>query len=391
MSELNLASDRVPGVGPDAGDGPDQAAEPPAHRRRGVRRWTIVTAGVAALVAAAGATAATVTGGPTGSGERRQGPPATVAVQRTTLVDARTFQGTLGYGDPAPLAGRLPGTVTDIAAVGTVLHRGDVAYRVDNQPVVLLIGPLPAFRPLAPGTTGPDVQQFKENLRALGVTGVSVDERYTDATATAVKRWQKKLGLPETGVVDLGRVIYVAQPLRVAERKVAVGDGAPVGAPVLTASTEIRGVTVELDSKDKGLAKVGTKVTVRLPSGTSTEGVMAVVGAAAQNQGGGTGATDSPGGGSNRTRVAVTIADQAAVAGADLGQVTVVVVGGQKKDVRAGPIVALLAVGDGYGVEVVVGTSSRIVPVEIGMFANGRVEIEGADIAEGTLVGVPSP
>jgi hypothetical protein len=35
-------------------------------------------------------------------------------------------------------------------------------------------------------------------------------------------------------------------------------------------------------------------------------------------------------------------------------------------------------------------TSSRYVPVRLGMFGNGRVQITGAGIAAGTLVGVPS-
>jgi hypothetical protein len=41
-------------------------------------------------------------------------------------------------------------------------------------------------------------------------------------------------------------------------------------------------------------------------------------------------------------------------------------------------------------VQVVTGSTSRYVPVQLGIFAGGRVQISGDGIAEGTLVGVPS-
>jgi hypothetical protein len=53
-------------------------------------------------------------------------------------------------------------------------------------------------------------------------------------------------------------------------------------------------------------------------------------------------------------------------------------------------VVALLARAEGgFGVEVVENGRSRIVPVRTGMFANGRVEISGEEIAEGMKVGIP--
>jgi len=55
------------------------------------------------------------------------------------------------------------------------------------------------------------------------------------------------------------------------------------------------------------------------------------------------------------------------------------------------PVAALLALSEGgYGVQVVSGGTSHIVAVQVGMFAGGRVEISGAGIDVGTLVGVPT-
>jgi hypothetical protein len=54
-------------------------------------------------------------------------------------------------------------------------------------------------------------------------------------------------------------------------------------------------------------------------------------------------------------------------------------------------VAALAALaGGGYGVQVVTGSTSHYVRVQLGMFAGGRVQVTGAGIAAGTRVGVPS-
>jgi hypothetical protein len=55
------------------------------------------------------------------------------------------------------------------------------------------------------------------------------------------------------------------------------------------------------------------------------------------------------------------------------------------------PVAALLALAEGgYGVQVVGGGTTRIVAVQTGLFAGGRVEVTGDGLAEGQTVGVPS-
>jgi peptidoglycan hydrolase-like protein with peptidoglycan-binding domain len=143
---------------------------------------------------------------------------------------------------------------------------------VDNTPVVLLYGSLPAYRALSPGTAGADVKQFEQNLYALGYRGFTVDEKYSDTTATAVKKWQKDLGLPQTGTVDLGRVVYAAGPVRVDTLKAAVGDAAQPGAELYTVTGTARLVTVELAVSDARLAHAGSAVGLKLPNGKTTAG-----------------------------------------------------------------------------------------------------------------------
>ena len=45
--------------------------------------------------------------------------------------------------------------------------------------------------------------------------------------------------------------------------------------------------------------------------------------------------------------------------------------------------------GGGFGLQVVRGGTTREVKVELGMFAEGRVEVSGGGLREGMKVGVP--
>src|SRR4051812_11126383 len=174
-----------------------------------MKRSRIVAA--AALTAGAAAAAAVVVGLPEaegGSPPESATPPATAEVTRGTLVDEETKTGDLGYGDTTAIKARGSGTVTGLAATGSTVTRGKSLYRVDDDPVVLLYGKLPAYRTLRNGVEGRDVKQFERNLWALGYRGFTVDKEYTSATAAAVEDWQDDLGVPETGAVDPAAVVY---------------------------------------------------------------------------------------------------------------------------------------------------------------------------------------
>jgi len=118
-----------------------------------------------AVVAAVGAAVAAGLGLPDRGSEAGTGssaaPPKTTKVTRQTLVDTKTEDGKLGHGTTSTVSGRLGGTLTELPAVGATVQRGQSLYRVDNTPVVLLYGGLPAYRNLAPGVEGADVRQFE--------------------------------------------------------------------------------------------------------------------------------------------------------------------------------------------------------------------------------------
>jgi peptidoglycan hydrolase-like protein with peptidoglycan-binding domain len=350
---------------------------------------------VLVAVAAGGAWFLTTTRTAPRSASTASGPPATTRITRQDLADTQQVDGTLGYGDAHTAASGLSGVVTWLPADGAKVTRGQPLYRVDNLPVVLMYGTVPAYRLLKVGVDdGTDVKELEQNLSALGYTGFTVDEHYTDATAQAVSDWQQDLGLPVTGSVEAGRRFVTTDAVRVASVKVEVAGRTAAGQPVLTYTGTTRLVTVDLDVTDEALARQGAKVTVTLPDGKTTKGTVTSVGTVAHKQEGqSSSSTGQQSGSSSETAtidVSVTLDDPAAGGGLDAAPVDVDFVSEERQGVLTVPVAALLALREGgYGLEIVNGTGTRLVVVEVGLFASGRVEVSGPDIAEGMTVGVP--
>jgi hypothetical protein len=306
---------------------------------------------------------------------------ATVPITRTALTQTQQVNGALSYGTPVRVATHGEGTITWLPALGAVVHRGQTMYQVDNRSVSLFYGRRPFYRSLHSGDSGEDVKEVEQNLAALGYTGLTVDTTYTAATATAVRRWQKAHSLPQTGIFDPAAVVLAPAALRVASLAVQLGD--PANGQVLSYSGTTRIVQIALDVALQGLAKKGSTATVTLPDGKSVTGTVATVGSVAT-------AGHQPSDPAT-IEVTVTIADQSALGTLDQAPVTVTLVSASVQNVLTVPVAALVALADGgTGVQVATGSVSHYVTVQLGMFANGRVQISGDGIAEGTLVGVPS-
>ena len=126
----------------------------------------------------------------------------------------------------------LAGTVTSVN-VSTRTRTGDVLYTVDLVPVRAVTGSLPFYRALRSGLTGPDVKQLQQTLAVLGDYSGTPDGRYDAATVAAVQRWERRLGLPRTGRVELGALVAVPSlpaPVRLGEqivRGARLGGGEP--------------------------------------------------------------------------------------------------------------------------------------------------------------------
>jgi peptidoglycan hydrolase-like protein with peptidoglycan-binding domain len=155
----------------------------------------------------------------------------TATVTRRTLSEGSTVDGTLGYGSKLELYDRLSGTFTWLPAAGAVIGRGALLFRVNDRPVVLMYGSVPAYRALKQGVSdGPDVAELNANLVALGFDpdgAITDDESFGEATTAAVRRWQKAERLPETGEVELGRIVFAPGARRVTEVHVSLGQDPP--------------------------------------------------------------------------------------------------------------------------------------------------------------------
>lgn len=376
-----------------------------AARRRGA------TVGVPLL--AAGATAAALVGGhalyPRQQAAATPGiATGTVPVVRTDLSNAIQVAGALGYRGSYGVVNETAGTAyTALPATGTVVRRGQRLYEVDGTQVTLFYGARPAWRSLSPWVLpGPDVAQLDRNLIALGFgEHLTVSDYYTAATGYAVLRWQQAAGLPVTGTVPLGQVVFAPGALRVTGVAAGLGSPPQPGAQVLTATSTAPVVTAQLPVAQEYLVRRGQRVTVTLPDGVSTTpGTVAAVSSvatAASPAGpdpGGQDAGQQAQGGGSQEAVAMTVRlDRPLPAGNfDQAPVSVSIVSAHVTDVLAVPVSALVALaGGGYAVEVVHGVGAaetrQLVAVRTGLFSGTLVQVTGGSIAAGQRVGVPAP
>jgi len=354
-------------------------------RRTGHRRRNTLLAG-ALVVVVGGATAAyLVNDGDDGSsGGASSVPTSTAPITRGDVVDSESVDGKLTYSDSRTIA-TAGSVITWVPTEGSTITRGRTLLRLDNKPVVLMYGQLPLYRPLSDGVSdGSDVLELERNLKALGYgDDLTVDKEFTSATADAVEEWQDDHGLTENGTIDAGQVVFQPGAVRVSGVKAPKGQRIGPGGPALTVSDTQSIVHVDLDAGKQGLAKKGATVTVQLPNGKEVKGRITDVGTVAKSSG-------------SQDDTTATIDVDIALQGRNTGKldqapVSVNLESARAKDVLSVPIEALLGLREGgFGVEVVTGSISRIVPVKTGTFGSGRVEVTGDGLAEGMKVGVPS-
>jgi peptidoglycan hydrolase-like protein with peptidoglycan-binding domain len=310
-----------------------------------------------------------------------------------------------------------PGTTyTALPGVGGVIKEDQPVYSVSNEPVPLLYGSIAVYRAFSVGMSdGADVGELTQDLIALGYgAGLTPSGHYSRATAIAVERWQGALGLPATGEILLGQVVFEPGPIRVTSVTPSVGSSVGGGGDgtVLTATSTIPIVTIDLDVSQEYLVKPGDAVSIVLPNGTSTVGghIETVSNVATCAGGGGTGAgtgatngsstaaqslcsSGGSGSSSNPTvPVTITLDSTPKLATLDQAPVNVNITTQRAPNVLALPVNALLALQTGgYGVEVVTGNTSHLVGVTTGLYSNNLVQVSSAGLRVGTRVEVPSP
>jgi peptidoglycan hydrolase-like protein with peptidoglycan-binding domain len=345
-------------------------------------------------------------------------PVGTAQVERRTLSAMVSQAGILTYraqadGSPYFAINQARGIYTELPAPGQVVSQGQVLYRVNDRPVVLLYGSTPAYRTLSAGASGPDVAELNTDLLALGYAARAQlspkSASFGPATATAVQKLQAAVGATQNGILTLGQVVLEPTAVRVTSMSAQLGGSAQPGETVVQGTSTTRQVQVALSASEQTTMAVGDKVSIALPNNRTTPGVVSSVGAVAtcpsNSASGGSGSSSaateadicsSDGSASNTPTITVGItpSDRAATGTWDQAPVQVGITTASVPNALVVPVTALLAqTGGGYAVEVVAaGASNHLVPVSLGLFddAEGLVQVTASPLAAGQEVAIPT-
>ena len=346
-------------------------------------------------------------------------PANTAPVEQRELAAIVSVSGALTYraqsdGSPYAVINQASGTYTELPVPGQVISQGQVLYRVNDSPVVLLYGSTPAYRTLSSGANGADVAELNADLVALGYATAAqlspTSSSFGSGTATAMEKLQAVLGVTQNGTLTLGEAVFEPTAVRVTILSAPLGGNAQAGQTVMQATSTTRQVQVALDVAQQSDVAVGDKVTITLPNNQTTPGVVSSVGTvatcpASSGSGGsssgsaaqGAGTCSSGGSGASTTptiAMDVTPSDPAATGTWDQAPVQVAITTASVPSALVVPVTALLAQsGGGYAVEVVgAGGINHLVAVSLGLFddADGLVQVTGSDLAAGQRVVVPS-
>ena len=426
-------AERAPGRALPAGRGGHAAGGPAAgglavtgYRRR--RRGWVLALAVVVVVAAGlgGADAAGVFSSPKPAVSNSAYATGTQAVTRGSLTEQTQESGTLGDAGSytvvfpgssgsggsasATAAGSGPGasTFTWLPPVGHTIRQGETIYQVSGSPVVLLYGNVPAYRDLSEGMTGADVTELNTDLVTLGyATTAALGPRsgwdyFSGETVYALELLQAHLGLTQTGTLPLGQAVFLPSAIQVTGLGTGAvpGGAATSGATVLTASSLTPVVTVDLDASMQTEVADGDAVSVTLPDGSVTLGVISSISTASSSSPSSSdnGSSDNSGNNSGNNSdaatitVVVSLSDPKVAGKLNQAPVEVTITTGSVSNALIVPVDALLAQpGGSYAVEVTGPGGHHLVKVTPGLFddAAGTVQVTG-NLAPGQRVVVPS-
>ncbi|MQA33132.1 hypothetical protein GCU49_06055 [Modestobacter roseus] len=188
----------------------------------------------------------------------------TVPVEFGALSNDVTIRGEIGYADsvevtldtsaisgPAVVTGQVPETGAELGPLA-------VALEVAGRPVVVLPGELPAYRTLRIGVSGPDVVQFKEAMRAVGIdAGDPADAVFDQRAAAAVTELYAQAGYPrpepEEGAAEgvgaaQDAVRGAEQAVAAAQVELAGAQGGPSAVDVREADNAVASAQRALDA-----------------------------------------------------------------------------------------------------------------------------------------------
>jgi Putative peptidoglycan binding domain len=362
-----------------------------------MRRRTWALAGAVVIAAAAASVSGIARSGNAPATAATEPPATTATVERGALSDMVSQHGILTFraradGSPYTVVNQARGIYTELPNNGDKVACGDVLYRVDENPVLLLCGTVPAYRTLHRGDVGDDVRQLNDNLHTLGDdVGLVInpdDNAFTDRTEKALEVLQHATGLHVTGALEIGTAVFLPEAARIGKVAAVLGCSGQPGTTILDATSDTPEVQVGLDPSQQGAVKAGDRAQVTLPGNTVVTGKVDRLGNVASVPAGQNGSAPAA-----TIPVYISLDTPDAARGFDAAPVQVDITTAGVEDALSVPVTAIVGKsGGGFAVEVVRSDGRRdLVAVKLGLFdsAAGRVEVEGA-LAEGDLVVVPS-
>jgi len=159
-------------------------------------------------------------------------------VKEGIVGDSRALLATARWPIASAVVGLRSGTVTSVpawAGTGQRLAGGETVVTVDLRPVVALSGEIPMFRDIGINATGADVTQLQTFLRQGGWLNDAgrEDVKFGQLTRDAVRAWQESIGLPRTGIVARGDIVFLAALPRLVDVSVRVGETVDFSKPFL--------------------------------------------------------------------------------------------------------------------------------------------------------------
>ena len=194
-----------------------------------------------------------------------------------TLSTTNEANGQLIVADSRPVIAGSGGTVTTVIEPGVAITTGLNLYAVNGAPTVAIPGDVPAWRTLRDDDVGADVAQLEAGLVALGYDPdgtMTVDDTFTTTTEAVVERWQEDVGLPVTGAVSLGSVVFLPEGSIVSSVDAAIGQEINTGTSMLTLASTQRLVQAQIGADLLASIDIGETISARLPDRTNLQATV---------------------------------------------------------------------------------------------------------------------
>ncbi|MCL2787569.1 MAG: hypothetical protein FWD59_03620 [Micrococcales bacterium] len=304
----------------------------------------------------------------------------TAQVEQRDLTTSYMTSCPVDYGDQTQVVSGPQGTLTKLPTPETVVKPGDTLYRVDDSPVTLLKGSLPAWRDfIAYMSDGRDIAQLKKALTALGYAteeDIGTSKTWNAALSTAVRDFNEDRGLTRSSTLAKQSVFFHPGKFRVAAQLAGLGDSVQPGSPIFSYTGTDQRLTCSLESSNRRFAVVDREVRVEFPDGSAGTGTITET---VTNVASNPGESDS-------ITLSIHAPETKGQDSGTLARITFIDVLAQGAEVV--PVTALVAFVDGgYGVQKVASDGSlTYVPVTTGQFADSWVQVTTSDLAVGDTV-----